>query len=202
MKTDVEQLVAEYRRRRNALEPFDVNCWLGAPLEPAFTSVPGVAELKAALARCGIRRTVVSHAMGVRHGVVEGNRALLESIRGDRDLVAAATLVPEMAGPDGWSRLLRSMIADGVRVARLFPRSHNFRLAAEYLGGMLATIRELRLPLMIWHTEATWLEIADLCGEFLDLPVIVEGMRLGQSECRDEHRVVDFDERLVWLVAQ
>lgn len=175
MKSEVEQLVTEYGRRRDLLEPFDVNCWLGSPFEPAFTSVDGVGEFKVALQRRGIRRAVVSHTMCVRHGAMEGNRELLESIRGDRDLVAAATLVPEMASGGSWAELLRSMITEGVRVVRLFPDSHNFLLVDEYLDGMLEAIQETRLPLMIWHTETTWPELGRLCQKYPDLPVIVDG---------------------------
>jgi len=175
MRTDVEHLVAEYRRRRNSLGAFDVNCWLGTPLDPAFTSVDGADELKAALDRYGIRRAVVSHTMCVRHGAAEGNQAILEAIRGDEDLAAAATLVPEMAGSGRWPQLLRSMIAEGVRLVRLFPQSHNFLLTGEYLGGMLEAIEEVRLPLMIWHTQTTWPVLGGLCKEYPDLPVIVEG---------------------------
>ena len=175
MKTDAEHLTAEYRRRRNSLKLFDVNCWLGTPLESAFTSVGGGGEFKAALERYGIRRAVVSHAMCVRHGAMEGNRELLESIRPDQNLVAAATLVPEMTPGGRWPQLLRSIIADGVRLVRLFPRTHNFLLADEYLGGMLEAIQQMSLPLMIWHTEATWPEIGRLCRKYPDLPVIVEG---------------------------
>ena len=175
MKNQVEQLVAEYRRRRQLLDAFDVNCWLGTPFEPAFASLDGLDDFKAALVRCGIRRAVVSHTMCVRHGAMEGNRELLESIRPDQDLVAAATLVPEMASGGRWADLLRSMLADGIRVIRLFPRTHNFLLADEYLGGMLEAIQQMSLPLMIWHTEATWPEIGRLCRKYPDLPVIVEG---------------------------
>ncbi|NLX95961.1 MAG: amidohydrolase family protein [Rhodopirellula sp.] len=175
MTSAVEQRVTEYRQRRTALEAFDVNCWLGSPLEPAFTLLDGVADLKAALHRYGIRRAVVSHTMCVRYGAMEGNRELLEAIGGQRDWVAAATLVPEMASGGGWDKLLRAMVADGVRVVRLFPRSHNFLLADDFLGRMLVAVRDLRLPLMIRHTEAAWPEIARLLGKFPDLPVIVEG---------------------------
>ena len=175
MKTDVEHLVDEYRRRRNSLELFDVNCWLGSPLESVFTSVDGAGEFKAALRRYGIRRAVVSHTMCVRCGAMEGNRELLEAIRDDRDLVAAATLVPEMARSGRWPDLLRSMIAQGVRLVRLFPHSHNFLLAGEYLDGMLEAIQEMRLPLMIWHTQTTWPTLGGLCEKYPDLPVIVDG---------------------------
>ena len=175
MKTDVKNLVAEYRRRRNSLELFDVNCWLGSPLEPVFTSVDGAGEFKAALQRYGIRRAVVSHTMCVRHGAMEGNQAILEAIRGDRELVAAATLVPEMARSGRWPQLLRSMIAQGVRLVRLFPYSHNFLLDGEYLDGMLEAIQEVRLPLMIWHTQTTWPVLGGLCEKYPHLPVIVEG---------------------------
>lgn len=193
MKTDLEHLVSEYRRRRDWLEPFDVNCWLGTPLEPAFTSIDGIGEFKAALTRRGIRRAVVSHTMCVRHGAMEGNRELLQSIRGERDLTPAATLVPEMAGPGGWPQLLRSMIGDGVRLVRLFPHSHNFLLDGRYLDGMLEAIQEARLPLMIWHTQTTWPTLGGLCEKYPELPVIVDGT--GRKLCYDNRIYYPFLQR-------
>lgn len=175
MTTDVEQLAEAYRQQRDALALFDVNCWLGSPFEPTFAAVDGFEALTKMLARSGIRRAVLSHTMCVRYDAEAGNRALVESLGQDESLVGAATLVPEMARSGTWDSVLRSLIADGVRLVRLFPRSHNFLLEDEYLGGMLQTLQDLRVPVVLWHTEAAWPEIAKVCSRFRDLPVIVEG---------------------------
>jgi len=175
MTTDIERIASDYRRQRGALSLFDVNCWLGRPFEATFTTVDGLDSLKKMLARFGIRRAVFSHTMCVRYDADAGNRALLDAIRHDESLVGAAALVPEMARSGGWDSVLGSLIADGIRLVRLFPRSHNFLLDDEYLGGMLGTLQDCRLPVMIWHTEAAWPEIAAVCSRYRELAVIVEG---------------------------
>ena len=172
---DIEQTIAHYRRRRDTLDLFDVNCWTGPPLEPSFSTVEGIGGLKEALLRYGIRRAVVSHTMGWRYGACEGNRELLDAIRGDDALFAAATIVPEMAERGSWTAFLQSYIAARVRFVRLFPAAHDFVLAGEYLGGLLEALEELRLPLMVWHTQTTWRDIARVCQDYPHLPVIVEG---------------------------
>ena len=175
MTTDVEQLVDDYRSGRDALTLFDVNCWLGTPLQPAFTTVDGVEPLKAMLAQYGIHRAVLSHTMCLRYDAQAGNRALADAIRDDESLVGAATLVPEMVRSGTWDGPLKSLIAEGVRLVRLFPRSHNFLLDDEYLDGMLGALQDFRLPVVLWHTEATWQDIAGVCSRYHGLKVIVEG---------------------------
>lgn len=175
MKMEIEHTIARYRQRRDALELFDVNCWIGPPLEPCFSTVEKTAALAEALLRYGIRRAVVSHTVGLRYGAVEGNRELLDAVGRHDSLFAAATLVPEMAEGGSWWEVLRSLIAARVRLVRMFPASHGFLLKGDYLGGLLETLEELRVPLLVWHTQTTWREIAEVCSRYPDLPVIVEG---------------------------
>jgi uncharacterized protein len=172
---DVDKLAADYRQQRDALDLFDVNCWLGRPLEPAFTTVAGVDNLKAALLHYGIRRAVVSHTLCIGCGAEDGNRAASEAIQTDDALVAAATLVPEMAPGGSWTELLRRLIAQRVRLVRLFPIAHNFLLVGDYLSGLLEALQQLRLPLLVWHTQTTWSAIAQVCAQYPDLRVVVEG---------------------------
>lgn len=175
MNTDVEQLAEDYRRQRDSLALFDVNCWLGRPFEPTFAMVDGFVALKEVLARYGIHRAVFSHTMCVRYDAEAGNRALVETLRQDESLVGAATLVPEMARSDSWNIVLMALIAAGIRLVRLFPKSHNFLLDDEYLDGLLQALQDLHLPVVLWHTEAAWPEIAAVCSRHGDLPVIVDG---------------------------
>ena len=175
MTTDIERIADDYRRQRDALSLFDVNCWLGKPFEPTFTTVDGLDSFKKMLARYGIRRAVLSHTMCVRYDARAGNRALADAIRQNESLFGAAALVPEMACSGKWDSVLASLIADGIRLVRLFPKSHNFLLDDEYLDGMLGALQDRRLPVVIWHTEAAWLEIAAVCSRYRELTVIVEG---------------------------
>jgi predicted TIM-barrel fold metal-dependent hydrolase len=172
----VDRLVAQYRRRRDALELFDLSCWIGKPLEPAFAVVERMDQFKAIQCRCGIRRAVISHTLGLLGGAAEGNRAACDAIADDNSLVAAATLVPELARGDEWTDYLRSLIARRVRVIRLFPAAHNFLLEPDYLHDLLTAVTQLRLPLVVWQTQTTWPAIARVCRAYPELHFIVEGV--------------------------
>jgi predicted TIM-barrel fold metal-dependent hydrolase len=177
MMNDVERMALEYRRRRDALRLFDACCWLGRPLEPAFTTVDQWPQLKAALTRYGIRRAVISHSAGVTCGAEEGNRAVLDAIERAEDFVAGVTLVPEMARGAQWHALLRGLVARRARLVRLFPAAHNYLLTFTLRDGMLDALREHRLPLVVWNTQTTWPAIAAVCEHFPDLTVVVEGVQ-------------------------
>ncbi|MCX7824508.1 MAG: amidohydrolase family protein [Verrucomicrobiae bacterium] len=175
MSGALEQRILEYRERRDALEFFDLNCWLGAPLEPAFGTFEGLSALKNGLRRYGVRRAIVSHTMGVRYDAETGNRELLEAIRGDDSLFASAIAVPEMGDKQPWLGVLQGWIASRVRVVRLFPAAHNFSLADGRILKLLETMQGARLPLLVWHTQTSWRDIARVCSDFPELRVIVEG---------------------------
>ena len=165
MTLDVARLAADYRRQRDALELFDVNCWLGRPLEPAFTTIAGVDNWKAALAALrdppgGRVAHVVCRLRSRRKETEPSIEAIQDGrrVRGGRDAGAGD------GAAAAWSELLRTLIAQRVRLVRLFPTAHNFLLAGEYLGGMLEAVQQLRLPLMVWHTQTTWPAIAQVCA--------------------------------------
>lgn len=173
----VERLVHDYRQRRDALDLFDACCWLGPPLEPAFVRVDQLQQLKAALLRYGIRRAVISHTAGIMCGAEEGNHLLLEALAREEGFLGGATLVPEMASGASWLAILNELVARRVRLVRLFPAAHNFLLSTTQLRGMLEALQELRLPLVLWNTQASWSAIAAVCQDFPDLPVVVEGVQ-------------------------
>ena len=168
-------LIGEYDRRRQALGLFDLNVWLGTPLEPGFSPAGDFEGLKAGLARCDIRRAVVSHTLCKRYDATMGNLALIDAIRTDEAFHGAAVLVPNPRPTRSWLDELRELAAAKIRAVRLFPKSHGFALSPWCVGDLLRSLEALSIPLMLWHTEASWDSIADLCREYPGLPVIVEG---------------------------
>jgi len=175
MTIDVGRMVCEFRERRDALDFFDVSCWLGRPWEKAFFSMDGLDELVDGLRRYGIRPAVVSHTMCLQHDSSAGNRTLLSALTGRTGFVAAATLVPEMASSGGWYDYLRDLIRDGVRMVRIFPAAHNYHMDDACVGDMLAAVERLRLPLVVWQTQADWGAVSAACGRYPQLRLVVEG---------------------------
>lgn len=175
MTSDVENLIREFRERRDALDLFDASCWIGRPWETSFWQVAGIDELVAGLHRFGIRRAIVSHTMCLQHDPDVGNRTLLATLRNHPGLIAAATLVPEMAATKGWHGCLRDWIRQGVRAVRVFPAAHNFCLDDTCVGDMLAAAEQLRVPLMVWQTQTNWNAVSTVCERYPQLHLIVEG---------------------------
>jgi predicted TIM-barrel fold metal-dependent hydrolase len=118
---------------------------------------------------------VVSHFAAKDYDPLVGNTILLDTIATWSDLYGAAVLTPEMA----WSKAkfdsyLNNLVARKVRLARLFPQSHNFSLSEWCSRNMLEALVERCLPVVLWHTQVTWGAVYWLCATYPELPVIIE----------------------------
>lgn len=171
----LDQQLETYRARRAALDWFDVQCWIGVGPQGLLQPVETPDDTRRLLSRYGIRRALMSHA-AARDGDRDlGNRLLLEAIQGHADLFAAAVLAPADRTGEAFAQYLRTLIAQRVRMVRVFPRSHQFALSDPAAGPWLETLAELGLPLAVWHVETTWDDIATVCSRHPRLNVIAEG---------------------------
>ena len=175
---DVARMVEQYRQARSDLKLLDANLWLGRPRPPEFVTSFGLAALQQRMARYQITGGVVSHFAALSYGPQWANAQLLACLAGT-GLWATVALLPEMFYDEERGRAyLAQAIAGGARLARVFPRSHNFSLRAWCSGRLLHALEASRLPLVVWHTEATWDDIRQVCEAFPHLPVVVEGTPL------------------------
>lgn len=171
----VEEQTETYRQRKAALDWFDAHCWIGVgPLE-TLRPVTTLDETRQFLDRCGIRRAIVAHAAARDCDPALGNRLLLEAIAGQPWFWGAAVLAPGGESPREFRKHVESLIAGRIRLVRIFPRSHNWLLSPWCAGPWLDVLEELRVPVAVWHTEASWDEVAAVCQAHPRLPVIVEG---------------------------
>ena len=174
----VAQMVSAYREARDQMAFLDANLWLGRPRHPEFAAGFGLAAMHRRLARYWIQGGVVSHFGALTYSPSWGNRVLLDVLAGTQ-LWAGIILVPEMFEPEeAGADYVDDAIGRGARLARLFPRTHNFTLHSWCGGALLQALADRRLPLSIWHTEASWDDIRGLCQSHPRLPVIVEGTPL------------------------
>lgn len=170
----IERQMETYRQRKAALAWVDAHCWIGVGPQETLRPVTSVEETRQTLERYGIRRAVVAHAAARDCDPTAGNQLLVEAIAGQESFWGAAVLAP--GGPlEEFRDYVRSLIAGKIRVARVFPRSHNWLLSSWCAGPWLDVLEELRVPLAVWHTEASWDDVAAVCQAHPRLPVIVEG---------------------------
>jgi len=171
----VREQIESYHRRKTALEWLDAHCWIGVGPPGSLRPVTTLEQTLQLLARYGIRRAVVAHALARDFDPATGNRLLLEAIADQESLWGAAVLTPDDADERGLRKRLKSLIGGKVRLARVFPRSHNWSLSEWGFGPWLDALEDLQLPLAVWHTETTWNAVAAVCQSHPLLPVIVEG---------------------------
>lgn len=171
----VQEQIESYRRRKTSIEWLDAHCWIGVGPRGSLRPVVTREQTLQQLARYGIRRAIVAHALARDYDPTTGNRLLLEAIADQESLWGAAVLTPDDADASGARRRLKSLIAGKIRMARVFPRSHNWSLSDWGFGPWLDVLEELQLPLAVWHTETTWDDVAAACQSHPLLPVIVEG---------------------------
>jgi hypothetical protein len=175
MTDRIAEMADVYRKARRRLAFLDSNLWIGRPKVPEFVDRFDLDALRRRLARYDIQGGVVSHFAGKDYGPAWGNAELLDALAGT-GLWAGVILTPEMFDPEAAGRAcLADAIRRGARLARLFPKSHNFTLRPWCSGALLEALADSRLPLAIWHTEVGWDEMRSLCETHPDLPVIVEG---------------------------
>lgn len=170
----IQNLMTDYRLRKQKLDWFDLNCWLGAPTAGRFSSAATASEMRAVLADHGIHRAVLSHTMARDYDPVAGTEILVETIRDDQRFLGAAVIAPDGSSGADFRDYIRRLIAARIRIVRVFPKMHNFVLSPWCFGPWLSVLEELRIPLVVWHTETTWDAVASVCERHPRLPVIVE----------------------------
>ncbi len=171
----VDEQIETYRRQKTGLDWLDAHCWIGVGPHGLLRPVVTLDQTLQLLARYGIRRAIVAHTLARDYDPAAGNRLLLEAIADQESLWGAAVLAPDDVDEDTFRRELQTLIAGKVRMARVFPRSHNWSLSEWCCGPWLGVLEEMRMPLAVWHTETTWDDVAAVCRNHPRLPVIVEG---------------------------
>jgi predicted TIM-barrel fold metal-dependent hydrolase len=171
----VQEQIESYRRRKTAIAWLDAHCWIGVGRRDSLRPVVTLDQTLQQLARYGIRRAVVAHALARDYDSATGNRLLLDAIADRESLWGAAVLTPDDADEVAFRKSLQTLIAGKVRMMRVFPRSHNWSLSEWCCGPWLSVLEKMRVPLAVWQTETTWDDVAAVCRNHPLLPVIVEG---------------------------
>lgn len=154
------------------MEFFDINCFLGRWTTQGYPTVDAD-SLAEEMARLGIGRALVRHTWGLLYDPREGNRRLLDEIRGRQEwhpCLAASPLPEDMGALDEFLSLVRDSRAGAVCV---YPHSQRFSLGRWGAGELLDALAGARIPLLLELQETTWEEIADVLAGWPALPVVV-----------------------------
>lgn len=145
-------------------------------------------QLIAAMDQAGVEQAVVYHTLSREYAPAVGNARLTEELAGlERRLVGCWVLLPHHTGEIAPPReLVRDMLRNNVRMARMFPNfhpnSHRFELAEWCVGELLSALEEVRMPLIIdfalfRRDQPPFRDIYDICRNHPGLPVVLVGVQ-------------------------
>lgn len=157
---------------------FDSNCMIGRRSVPRPENNLSNDEILSELARAGIDDALVIHAYAREYDPRVGNDLLASICVDHAHLHPCYVVLPhhtgEMPAGDG---LLTYLQDGGARAVRLYPRDHNYGLGERWSGGLLATLEEAGVPVLIDLDQTSWAEIDAVLTAHPALTLVV--MRVG-----------------------
>jgi predicted TIM-barrel fold metal-dependent hydrolase len=160
------------------MELWDVNCLLGRwpSASLLFHDVGGLLDR---MDQLGITRAAVSHTDGLHYDPAAGNAALTRLLA-EADASARArlwpvwVLVPPVTGEQGTpAELAASLDQYDIRLARLYPRDHNYSLSSPDGAELLALLAARRTLTLLDLEQSSWEEVDRLAAAYPALPFIV-----------------------------
>ncbi len=141
------------------LRLFDCNARIGTWIDPRpehFTDADG---LRQAMDWWGIDRALVHHALAWQWDPAEGNRILLDKIRGRDGLFPCLTALPPPTGEIGTDELVQACLELHGAV-RFFPKDHNWQMAPWCAGELFQALEKSGVPAFVEVSQTTWSDIA------------------------------------------
>ncbi len=186
---------------------FDVNCFIGLPMNGMLRPVQTAEELLGGMDRAGVAKAVVWHVCQRDLAVPTGNDLLADAVAAHRDrLVGCWSIMPNQAGElPGPDEFCARMAEANVFAIRAFPNNHKFLLRGESCGPILGAMVERRIPLIL-HIGGgvSWPNAYDLLKEFPGRVCVLSGMGTWGADRwfrplveRYEHVCVEFSEYIL-----
>ena len=158
------------------IEFFDCNCILGRVSVSKVSFPRSLSQLLGVMDYFGIDDALVYHAAAKESHPADGNKSLLDEIRGSRRLHPQWVLLPSHTGEfPNEKDLVKRMLSLGVRAARVFPHQErgNFSISDWCAGNLLAALSRRRIPLFIDSDEINWESIHGICERYPNLPLVL-----------------------------
>ncbi|MCC7361527.1 MAG: amidohydrolase family protein [Anaerolineales bacterium] len=159
------------------MELWDVNCMLGRwpSADLLFHDMPG---LLARMDQLGIARAVVSYTEALHLDPVAGN-ALFRQVwaqaepRWKARLWPAWVLVPPATREQGTlAELEQALEVNGIGIARLYPRDHNYSLSSPDAAELLGLLARRQALTLLDVEQSSWEEIDRLAAAYPALPLV------------------------------
>lgn len=154
---------------------FDIDLWWDPTFEDGFVLYDDFDKQMKDYEAFGLKKGIVTFSDSAFRDAYEGNAKLAEMLKGRDGLYGAMVVLPEMGyAEDKGEAYVKSMMEQGFVAARMFPKTYIHSMQEYAIGPILDTLEKLGMPLMLWHTEATWDDMDRICTNHPGLNVIVE----------------------------
>jgi hypothetical protein len=155
------------------LDFFDCNCQIGRAGAPVEGSPVTAQEIVDKLSPMGIRRALVYSAIAKELHPAEGNRAVLEDVKGS-PLVPCWAAMPTATGEIGSpAEFVAAMRANGVGAVRLFPTLHSYCIQDWCIGPLFEQLEHNRVPVFVEIAQTSYDHIASALKAFPKLRLIL-----------------------------
>ncbi|MBQ2756814.1 MAG: amidohydrolase family protein [Oscillospiraceae bacterium] len=206
----VQERSDNFKRWIHESDIFDVDIWWDPKFDKGFVCYDDWNKQMEDYMAMGITGGIVTTRDSVVYDAYVGNDITAELVK-DRDgFYGCMVVVPEMGYcEDKGEAYVKGMMEKKIVAARLFPKTYIHSMQEYAIGPILDTLEKLGVPLMLWHTEATWDDMGRICENHPNLNVIVEGhdrkllyhardyfglMRKYKNFFVETHNIILFDE--------
>lgn len=173
---DIKTFHENFKKLKQESKIFDINCYLSYYYDKEDI-LEDVITPPEQLLNEGIGKLVLTNKRSITNQSYEyANNELFSRVATNDAFYAAPVIVPEMnlAGKD-FSKILDDMIRKKAVILRMFPQFYKHSMKKWQIGDILQKMQERRIPLMLWHTQIEWDDIAEIAENYPKLPVILEG---------------------------
>jgi predicted TIM-barrel fold metal-dependent hydrolase len=168
----------------------DCNLTVGRRSTPRPENDLDVAAILAALDHAGIAGGLAYHAHAREYDPLQGNACLQEIVAATPRLLPCFVVLPPGTGDfPGGEALLRYLETGGARAVRLFPRDHGYVFGETWVGGLLGTLEEAGVPVLIDLDQTDWREIDECLAAHPRLRLVV--LRVGYRIDRMVYPLLD-----------
>ena len=170
---EIKQLEKDFLAFKAESKIFDINCAVPCHLDGTLED-----DLPAPKTYFGegIDKMVLTTSNYLRVPYNLGNESIFEVAAKDERFYASAAIAPDMnLGGRNFASELDSMLGKKTVIVRMFPKAHKYPLRKWLVGDVLTELERRRVPLMIWHMQAEWDELAEIAEAYPKLPIIIEG---------------------------